>query len=1006
MFHKKSFSPISKVFTTVKFSDRTKKQAGHEEHVNKISFKKNTNWDETFKLNKKGTFGLTGKPIEIAYDGVQGLMAIATDDGKLHIYGQRQIDFVFTLNKNTIIKHMTFVLSKFVFLVDNLNRLITISLESKKFYGMKVQPFSITCIETDPMVPWVLLGLSDGTILVYDVLEDRISNYMINNLQKLSICKDSNEKSEVVCIKWNPKDLGTILISYKNLTVLYSLIEQSIKQKFIYEIPQNTPAGDNNSFNLKQIRRPSVIQSLFHPNSLFMLTIHDDNSLVFWDVNTGKLIQARTLFDEDINIPRSAAQKQVSSNLKASWICQSNPEYTTLVISNSSAYPDINVQGITMINFGRTPFYSLTSYESISHYFSRPTQQTLLPIRGQSTIKDFISIATETPFYAGNHNPEMIVVLLQNGEIEVLSYPKGHFIYDGPLFPYGISWIWPQTTIVKAIDIDENIWQNLSSVTTTQSLGILEGGRLIVDSNSSRHQTNDYTLLITGHSNGTVRIWNTTSSQYDCSALFEVNISQILNIGIKNSIKHISFSSKNLEMVVATENGDIVFYRFEANRYFSGQKLAIDQDMLTKFRRFSLTAVDSFLVDVRERASPRIKYGFMPQFAIHTRHGSVTSLYLSSLNILVVAYHDGYLVVINLITETIIYDKNIRDVFLSQSNYVSSVNISIMSYADEDYPSTLLFCGTDLGQVIIFKIIPNGSNAFKVVFMKTTGMLMHNKIENIQTFTDKTSNSCNDELTVGMYNGGVKGKVLLVSCREVCIVCPGKEQKQLFTKYFVNSIVSSRLCLNIQTSSEKNNLFFTTLGSNREIGVYSLPSFSQVSKLTLPENIPQVLSACITERGNILIKDDSYHSVLFSFFSNGKHPLKISNDAMVLFNPNHDHFSRPQVNSLQWMRGTHNVTLNELNKIFSADLYQDYYDPKLLKKFEEANYKLGNYMVQDFTIPTISVQIPKNKGIFRAASKKMGHKFEEKLDGVLTPVEDTFNVSIKHNSKNVFKSAF
>lgn len=181
MFHKSSFSPIAKVFTTVKLPDRTKKLVNHEEHTNKTSFKKNINWNETFNLKGKDTFGLTGKPIKIAYDGVQGLMAIATDNSKLHVYGQRQIDFVFSLKKNTIIKYMAFVMNKFIFLVDSLNRLITLSLESKELYKMRVQPFSITCIETDPVVPWVLLGLTDGTILVYDVVEDRISNYMINN---------------------------------------------------------------------------------------------------------------------------------------------------------------------------------------------------------------------------------------------------------------------------------------------------------------------------------------------------------------------------------------------------------------------------------------------------------------------------------------------------------------------------------------------------------------------------------------------------------------------------------------------------------------------------------------------------------------------------------------------------------------------------------------------------------------------------------------------------------
>lgn len=1006
MFHKRPFSPISKVFNTTRFPMKS------VEAVTKAVMQPTESVPhDLIKLSINKSFGLSGKPIKVAYDGIQGLMAVATDGGEIHIYGQNQIDFVFTLEQKTIMRHMTFVMGKYLFLVDNLNRIITISLESKEFYKMRTQPFQVTCIETDPVIPWVLLGLSDGTILVYDVVEDIISTYIINNLQKLNFFRGS-KTSEVISIQWNPRDLGTILISYNYVTVLYSLVEHSIKRSFIYELPPYAPGGDY-SFDITKKRTPKVIQSLFHPNSLFILTVHNDNSLVFWDANTGKLIQARTLFDEDINIPvyglKKPEQPDLPHILKASWICQSNSEYTTLLIANGSSDVESNVQGLVMIDFGRTPFYSLNSYESVSSYFSRATKQKMLPVQNKSVIRDFISIATETPFFGGYHNPRMIVVLLQNGEIETVSYPKMQFVHNGALFPRGINWIWSQTTKIQAIDVNDEVWQQLNNV-SQQELGILEGGYLSADLTgeiTSPNKTGSHTLLVTGHSNGMVRVWNAKNDQHIGNKIFEVDTSRVLNIGIKQSVRHISFEAENLEIAVAIDNGDVVFFKFEANQTFKNQGLCFDQELETKFRRFSLTDTDSILVNVRDRPPPHLKYGFMPHFAIHSRHGSVTALHLSCTGVLVVAYHDGFMLVVGLSNEAIIFNKSVKDIFLSKSNYVTSIDISVMRYGGDDYSSIIMTCGTDLGQILSFRLIPDGIGSLRVEFLKTTGLLLKGKILKIQTFNEETFGLCKDKDSLGLSKKCVRGKLVLIGSKEVCIFYPGKEKNELFRKTFDNTLIAGSICLNIQHSLREQVAIFISITSNREIIIFRLRDFAKLSSFFLPSSVSHVLTSAIANNGNLVIKDNEYHSILISLLKD--ETSFTENGDVVLFKSNQESLSRPQVNSLQWMRGTSYVTTAHLNRIFFKDSENNYKNPNLLSKFEETNYKAGKTMVQEAKTLSVSNQMSANRHLFRNASRNVGRKFgsmEEKFDNMAISVGDTMNDTMEEAGRDTFKSPF
>lgn len=95
-------------------------------------------------------------------------------------------------------------------------------------------------METDPTLDWVVIGLESGGIMIYDVDRDQMSDIRIENLQKGKFFP-REKLSRVVSIQWNPRDIGTLLISYELVTVIYSFLEDDVKQSFIYELEEYAP---------------------------------------------------------------------------------------------------------------------------------------------------------------------------------------------------------------------------------------------------------------------------------------------------------------------------------------------------------------------------------------------------------------------------------------------------------------------------------------------------------------------------------------------------------------------------------------------------------------------------------------------------------------------------------------------------------------------------------------------------------------------------------------------
>ena len=952
MFKSDRFKKVSQAFKSPKSNSAGTKSAGSSpvvpsssdgkfksvsSSIKKVSAISQSPEAKLFNSHVIKYSGIKGKIIAYTFDYTQSLMAVATDLNEIHVFGQGQVEVVFTLSIKGSIRTLNFVKGIYLVAIDSKDTLLVLSLYSKKVLASVFIPSHITSVETDPGIDWILLGLQNGSVMVYDVDRNNFSSITIENLQKSQFFP-KDIISPVVSVRWNPRDLGSILISYNYVTVVYSFVEMDIKQSFIYELPPFAPGGDNSNQKIDTMRRPKVIQSLYHPNSLHILTIHEDNSMVFWDTNSGHLIEARTLFETDVNVPNqgreilsgAAGSPQI---FKAYWICMNNPEYTSLLIATKSLAKGDDSQGITILDLGGTPLYSITSYDAMQQYYSSPKHQKLCPLVNKAPLVDILPLPRASAHFGGCHDPAFVLALLEDGEMETLLVQSGSFTSKASLLSQSLSWTRPMVTVSTAFSVPKKLWLGLMSTYSTNGESILKGG---TSSKRNMRPSEIRTAIATGHTNGSVRIWDGAQNELDDKSVFEVNIGRILNRALHLSISNIHFAAETLELAVATEQGEVVLFKFELNQFFKDNKQDSNTDLDMRFRRFSLEDSNDILVDVRDRSPPNVKQGFMPSTVINAKRGSVTALCNSNVGFVGAAYSSGTLVIVDRRGPAAIYMGQIRDIPKSRGTCITYINVSIMEYGTDGYSSILMFCGTDAGELLTYKILPSGNGRFTVDFVEISKTNDSGPIVGITTFAKASGGSCDgtiakmQELTRGSC---VAGYAVVTGKSDIRVVKPGKSKED--HKSYRHSIVSSDIAYILTYGAKGDahiNTYFVAALSNATVKVLSVPDMKEIKTMEppMPVSSHYVTETAVIKNGDVFMRIGRYLSVVISIVNEQNNavpgsPTLSSNGPVVdtLYNPNLKITYRPQVNSLQWARGTVYCTPEQLDQILGGEKRPD-----------------------------------------------------------------------------------
>jgi syntaxin-binding protein 5 len=111
-------------------------------------------------------YGINSQTSVIAYDPVQSLLAVGTNDtkfgvGQIYVFGQKRVSCVMTLQRKSFVKVLQFCANKIICL-DSRNDLSIFSLETKRLISSYSPPGTVTSVCSDPTLDYVLLGMQTG----------------------------------------------------------------------------------------------------------------------------------------------------------------------------------------------------------------------------------------------------------------------------------------------------------------------------------------------------------------------------------------------------------------------------------------------------------------------------------------------------------------------------------------------------------------------------------------------------------------------------------------------------------------------------------------------------------------------------------------------------------------------------------------------------------------------------------------------------------------------------
>lgn len=654
----------------------------------------------------------------MAFDPVQSLLAVATSSGKVHMLGQKNVQVTFSLTENVPITHIRIVKSIYLVAINRDNYVVVISLDSQDTLYEYHCPGTITAVESDPSLDWLFLGLSNGQVAVYDVDRGCQAPFRIGNLQKSVLSK--LRMSHVTSIALHPRDAATVLVCYTDCAVVFSIASSEIVHSLRYEVAANAPGGETDPSITNTFRNPRFLSAVWHPNGHHILTTHEDGSLVFWEATEGNLLQARTLIDTDVNIPRRAKQNPgnevgfVRDRIKkVVWNCTLNPEETSLLVAGGDIFQGA-VRGLTMLDFGLTPNVAITSYQAMGQHYANPRRHKIFPIPENVDVVDVIMLPSSNPYYAGNHNPNFLLALLSSGELLVTSYPDGFTVADPKFLPPLLSWINPFITTLSASCVPRTEWTRMMSSIKAKD-GMFRGG-----APARRHLRSfqERTALCSGHKDGSVRIWDASHGEIEDSNVLEASMSNALNRHIDVDVSHISLAGSVVELAVSVETGEVVLFNFDVNRA---------NNVHSSMSRLSLDHESQTLKDIKDSAPSSIVEGFLPQSLITAGCGPTSALVNSNIGFVAIGYANGELIVVDKRGPAVILRASLQSIYTNlvkrrsksgsrgSVEYATSMEFGIYVIDNDSFSSIILSVGSSFGNVYIFKIIPGSGGGYKVV---------------------------------------------------------------------------------------------------------------------------------------------------------------------------------------------------------------------------------------------------------------------------------------------------
>lgn len=881
---------------------------------------------DLFAIDDIARYGINSQISALAYDPVQSLLAVGTKKsqfgpGQIYVFGQARVQVTLPLpTPGASAKQLQFCAEKLVCL-DSKNDISVYSIELKRLLASHSPPGHVIVMVTDPMLDYALLGMQSGDILAYDLDREAVAPFRIPNLW-LEV--DPRARiSSIVSLQFHPRDIGTLLIGYTSGAAIYSFKLAKSLRFFQYEVPKGAPGGSGDPALINMPRRPRLTQAVWHPTGTFIMTGHEDASIVFWDtLKDGRMLMARTLTDTNVASPgaslgnagQSLGTMAVKEPLfRVAWCANQDPEDTAILIAGGQSTQS-PTKGLTLFEMGRTPIYATGTWESLAAFFDSPKRQRILPTPPGAEVVDFCLIPRASPHFAGAHDPVAVIALLTSGELLTLTFPSGMPISSTNQLNLSLTFVHPFIKSINIAQADRERWLGMTE-RRQQGPPLLRGGAEIprvVRRSEGRN------IVQTIHADGTIRLWDVGhGDEIENEKLLQVDVGRAVGRFDNVEVTQTSLAGASGELAVGLRTGELVVFRWGSNRSAGREPPPPRPNQLGQ------------LTSVSDRVEPSLNEGLVPATLLDQKDGPVTAVRMSEVGFVAAGFEGGSIVVVDMRGPAIIYNSSVQDFSKGQSKgslrrrgsstagsgkpeWATQMEFSIMMLEGDDYSSILLHVGTNLGHLATFKILPDASGRYAVQYAGSVAL--DSQIKLIAPInSDSGKPAVASQTTMGSLRSGlrVNGALVAVTPMSTHIFRPAtaKGAHKTFDSYFCDAAAVVRY--------QDQGYALVGLFGDGNARMYALPSLRELAATKVSDllDVRRFGDAVVTPMGHILGFTGPSELALINVFGTGQ-PLGRSQDK--LFHPEALIPPRPTISTVAWVTGTQYITPADMDVLIGG----------------------------------------------------------------------------------------
>ncbi|GIY70184.1 syntaxin-binding protein 5 [Caerostris darwini] len=484
---------------------------------------------ELFRILKTIRHGFPFQPTAIAFDPVQHILALATKNGSLRLFGRPGVDTYVQHDIDCAVIQILFLVNEGALVTvcadDSLHLWNIRQKQPEIVHSLKFQKERITYACLPFQSKWLYVGTERGNVHIINVESFTLSGYVINWNKAVEISRKSHP-GVIVHLSDNPVDPNKLLIGYESGTVVF----WDLKNK----------AADCRF----QCSEPLRSASWHHEGRQFMCS-YNDGSLRTWNIKYPSK-------PESIMVPHAKTAKDKSPELchaitKVDWRTARGSDSFIAFAGGMSVEKGNQNPCVTVIH-GKT-----TTVLEMEH-----------------SIIDFITLC-ETPWLSDYQDPYAIVVLLYNDLVVIDLTSSGYPCYQNP-YPMDLHES-PVTSCSYFADCPDDLIPALYSTGTkgkknqcfSEKDWPIDGGGWGISTQSYPE------VIITGHADGSLKFWD--ASSVSLQILYKLKISRIfekpkvLSSGVHEddpfAIEHVSFSPESRILCVADASSHVILYQYQ-----------------------------------------------------------------------------------------------------------------------------------------------------------------------------------------------------------------------------------------------------------------------------------------------------------------------------------------------------------------------------------------------------------------------------------------------------------